>query len=84
MKSVIKILAVALIALSFHNFAYSQSLPPPPPPGHSQTGNQRPPGGGAPLGAGLPYLLLMATFYGVKKFRKLKSFEEETMVRNNE
>jgi len=72
MKSIIKILAVALMALFFHNFTYSQSTPPPPPPSHSQTSNQ-PPGGGAPLGAGLPFLLAMAGFYGVRKYRRQKN-----------
>jgi hypothetical protein len=73
MKKILKILAVASMALFFHNFTYSQSTPPPPPPSHAQTGNQQPPGGGAPLGAGLPFLLAMAGFYGVRKYRRHKN-----------
>jgi len=48
----------------------AQDPPPPPEGGHGQTGNS-PPGGGAPVGEGLVFLLaLAATRLGWKFLKK--------------
>ncbi|MBE0661484.1 MAG: hypothetical protein IH597_03365 [Bacteroidales bacterium] len=65
MKILVKILLIPAFALFMHVAAVAQSSPPPPP-GHGDPGNQ-PPGGGAPIGAGIGFMLLMAGGYGAKK-----------------
>lgn len=65
MKILIRFLLIPAFAILIHVAASAQSAPPPPP-GHGETGNQ-PPGGGAPIGAGIGFLLLMAGGYGAKK-----------------
>ena len=52
--------------------------PPPPPPGggHGGGGNQ-PPGGGAPLGDGLPILIVAAAAYAGYKVRRMWQRERE-------
>lgn len=44
--------------------------PPPPPPEHGTSGNV--PGGGAPVGNGIHFLLFAATAYGSYKYYKHK------------
>jgi hypothetical protein len=46
--------------------------PPPPPGNHGETGNQSPPGGGAPIGSGIALLLALGAAYGGRKLYKLK------------
>ena len=67
MKAIFKILFISTFFLMFHLTAFGQGSNPPPPPGsHGESGNQ-PAGGGAPIGAGAGFLLLMAAGYGAKK-----------------
>lgn len=65
MKTLIKILLIALFAFNT-SLLFSQSAPPPPPSGHGQSGNQ-PAGNGAPIGSGLGILLALGAAYGGKK-----------------
>jgi hypothetical protein len=65
MKILVKILLIPVFMLFFQLASNAQSAPPPPS-GHGQSGNQ-PAGGGAPIGAGIGFLLLMAGGYGAKK-----------------
>jgi hypothetical protein len=59
------LLIAGLIIASIFSL-YGQSAPPPPPATPGGNGNQ-PVGGGAPIGAGIGFLLVMAAGYGAKK-----------------
>jgi hypothetical protein len=64
----IRILKTAMIA-AFSFFSLGLFADPPGMPGdHGQTGDQ-PPGGGAPIGAGIGFLLAMGSAYGVYKMK---------------
>lgn len=75
MKKFIKALLIPAVILLFQVAVFSQSAPPPPPGvGHGSHDNQ-PPGGGAPIGAGIGILMLMAAGYGAKKIYDLRKLE---------
>jgi hypothetical protein len=66
MKIYFKILrAFLLLSLVFtlQSVSFSQGAPPPPPPQHG-TAENAPPGGGAPIGEGLFFLIGLAGLYG--------------------
>ena len=50
---------------------------PSPPNNHGSTGNEEPgSGGGAPIGGGAAMLALFAVGYGIKKWHKSKSIDD--------
>lgn len=66
------IFSVAVITfLFFGNALYSQ----PDPPDHGQGTNQPPPGGGAPIGEGIVFLVAMGAVYGYRKVTGTKDEE---------
>jgi len=71
MKSLHKVIAIALIVLaSTATTNLLAQAPPPPPPDHGSTGNQN--GGSAPVGSGIFILLGLGAAYGGKKLYDLK------------
>jgi len=66
MKTLVKILFLALFTLNAI-LLFSQGAPPPPPSEHGQTGKQPANGGGAPIGSGVGILLALGAAYGGKK-----------------
>jgi hypothetical protein len=64
MKKIAKFFLIPALIIGI-SLAVSAQVPPPPD-SHGQSGNQ-PPGGGAPLGAGAGFMLLMAAAYGSKR-----------------
>ncbi len=63
-------LALALL-FSIQTVSFSQPPPPPPPTiGHGAAANQ--PGGGAPIGDGMFFLIGLAGLYGGKKLYDLR------------
>jgi len=63
-------LTLALL-FSIHTVGVSQPPPPPPPSiGHGSSGNH--PGGGAPVGDGMFFLIGLAGIYGGKKMYDLR------------
>ena len=65
MKTLTKILLIAIITFATISSEVFAQLPPPPPPGHGSTGNQT--GGNAPIGGGLFILIGLGAAYGGKK-----------------
>lgn len=61
-----KALLIAGLMIASVISLHGQSVPPPPPSDPGAGGNQ-PVGGGAPIGAGIGFLLVMAAGYGAKK-----------------
>lgn len=80
MKSILSkfIPLIFFVFLTFN--LYSQITPPPPPDEHALKGDQRTPGGGAPIDGGLFFLLGLGTVYGAYKLHKnLKENKTETL-----
>ncbi len=75
-KQIIRSLTGLLVIflLSFSPILLAQDPPPPPSVGHGQSGNQ-PPGGGAPIGSGLVFLLALGAAYGGKKVYDMRKEE---------
>ncbi len=65
MKTLVKILFLALFTLNAI-LLFAQGAPPPPPSGHGGETNQ-PANGSAPIGSGLGILLALGAAYGGKK-----------------
>ena len=69
------IIAVFLVLTLFFIASVSIAQTPapqaPPPPGHGTTGTTVP-GGGAPIGEGLIFLIGLVAFYGSKKIYGLR------------
>jgi len=66
-KSILKITMIAAFSLiSLGLFAD----PPGMPGSHGATGDQAPPGGGAPIGSGIAMLVALGSAYGVFKLKK--------------
>jgi hypothetical protein len=63
-------LFLLLMLLSVVTPTFAASPPPPPPPGHGTSGNV--PGGGAPVGEGLAFLIALGAAYGYKKWKGTK------------
>jgi hypothetical protein len=58
---------VILITVCFLSAQFLNAQPLPPGGGHGQTGDQAPPGGGAPIGSGLTSILILSGLYLFKK-----------------
>jgi len=75
MKSVVKI-SILVIALFLFmigkNTLIAQEPPHPPANGHGNTGNQPPPGGGAPLDGGAGTLVALSLLYMARKISNHK------------
>jgi len=75
MKKYFNILKISLVLTLFfgiHTVSLSQPPPPPPPSaGHGGTANSFP-GGGAPIGDGMFFLIGLAGIYGGKKMYDLR------------
>lgn len=59
------LLVVVFIGINMINPVFADVPPPPPPPENGTGGNV--PGGGAPVGSGIVFLISLAAGYGAKK-----------------
>jgi hypothetical protein len=73
MKKILNTIAVSLIlsfGILFTNNILAQTQAPPPPQTHGVGGTI--PGGGAPVGEGLIFLLALGASYGAKKVYSIR------------
>lgn len=71
LKTILTLIIFFVFSLSF----YAQTGPPDPPDGHGDE-DDNPPGGDAPVGAGILFLLGLGATYGARKVYVLKRAEE--------
>jgi hypothetical protein len=67
MKTISKVLTIALLAITFATGNLFAQDPPPPNGGNDPGSNNTPVGGGAPVGSGILILVAMGAAYGSKK-----------------
>lgn len=73
MKNILKSILVCFVfAIVFLLVAPVQADPPGMPGGHGETGDQAPPGGGAPIASGLAILIGLGGAYAGKKVYEIK------------
>jgi hypothetical protein len=73
MRKILNILTVSLIlsiAIFLTDSLYAQTQAPPPPQTHGVGGDV--PGGGAPVGEGIIFLVAMGAAYGARKVYSMR------------
>jgi hypothetical protein len=73
MRKILNILTVSLIlsiAIFLTDSLYAQTQAPPPPQTHGVGGDV--PGGGAPVGEGIVFLVAMGAAYGARKVYSMR------------
>ena len=76
MKNIVRIFVLTLfvfVSIVPPISVFAQDPPPPPPGGGHGAGGSQVPGGGAPIGSGLVFLIAMAAGYGGKKVYDLRT-----------